>query len=175
MISLILSNKERELLLIIARTGFYCSAYNKHFNISNYLLNKMLNKDFIEKEMPTIVFGKMMSVYVLTSKGKDITKNQLLIRPYNSESNQIEHDFVLGKVYGMINEKERDTWVTESDLRFIYTNETVADGLYINNKNEKVGVEIVTKNYREDIIKAKENFIKKHCDKKVMINIRDLD
>ena len=96
-----------------------------------------------------------MELSMLTEKGKETVKNELLIRPYNGQLDQAEHDFVLGKIYGMISEKEKDSWITETDLEIIYPGETIIDGFYIDNKKRKVGVEILTDNYKKNIIEEK--------------------
>lgn len=169
-----LSKKEKELLLFVARTGYYCNAYNKYIDTSGHTLNKLLDKKLIEKKSPVIIFGKMMSVSILTQKGKEIVKNKLSVRPYKTKQNQIEHDFVLGKIYATLNEKEKKSWITETDLEIIYSQGSVIDGLYKNKKNERIGVEILTETYKKDIIEKKMSFIKKFCDKKIVIHTNEL-
>lgn len=171
---LLFSKKEKDFLLLLARTGYYCNSYIKHFNIQNNTLTNLLEKELIEKKNPVIIFGKMMSRYVLTSNGKKVVKNHFLTKPYSGKSDQLEHDFILGKIYLMTGEIERNTWLTETDLGTMYPNEPVIDGVYTNSRNEKVGVEVLTDSYSNSMIEERKSFIDKYCDKKIVIHTKEL-
>lgn len=171
---ILLSKNEKKFILLLARTGYYCNSYRKHFSIYDSSIDRLLKSKFVEKKGPIIIFGKMMNIYILTSKGKDLVRNHFLIRPYSGKSDQLEHDYVLGKVYLMISETEKDTWITETDLGIMHPNESVIDGLYVNNNGEKVGVEILTESYNDNMIEERNNFIKKYCNKKIVIHTKEL-
>ena len=168
------SKKEKDFLLLLARTGYYCSSYRKHFNIHNNTLINLFENELIEKKNPVIIYGKMMSRYVLTNKGKKVVRNHFATKPYSGKSDQLEHDFVLGKIYLMIEEIERSTWLTETDLSAMYPNEPVVDGVYTSVRNQKVGVEILTDNYSNSMIEERKSFIDKYCDKKIVIHTKEL-
>ena len=172
-----ISERARDLLYFIARTGFYCEHFNKSINVSDFTITKLINNGVLEYKNPMLIFGKMMGVYILSKSGIKTVKKQLLIRPYKPSVgglNQLEHDFILGKVYERLNKVERDTWITETDLAILYPEGTVVDGLYTNMNGNKVGVEILTNTYSKSIIEDKMKFIDKYCDKKIVVNTTDI-
>lgn len=171
----ICSEREEGLLKLIACAGFYTDSYKKHINITNSTLKKAQDKGFILKNPPIVIYGKMTNIYTLTDKGIKFVKSNYLINPYRSRERQIEHDFILGEIYLMLSESERNTWKTETELELKYPEIVVVDGVYTDGRDGKlVGVEVITENYSKDMIKAKENFIKNKCNKGLVINTKNL-
>lgn len=168
------TSSEIKLLLFIARTGFYTDSFKNNLRISNVSVMKLMKKGLIVRNNPILLFGKFSYIYTLTDNGIDYVKNIFFVNPYKGRKHQIEHDYILGKIYSLIDDKEKNTWVTETELMLKHPNEIVIDGLYTDNNGNKVGVEVLTSNYSKDVIKAKKLFIKNHCDKDIIIDMREL-
>lgn len=171
---LIVSEKQGQLLKLIGRTGFYVDKDEPSFKISKYTLNSCINKGLIMKAPNHLIFTKILKTYRLTEVGKEFIKFKFLIHPYRTKLNHIEHDYLLNKVYLSLSNKEKDTWMTETELGVRYVNTSVIDGMYTNLNNEKVGVEIITSNYSEEDIRLKTQFLERFCDKRILIDTSKL-
>ena len=169
----LISEKEANLLKQIARTGVFVNVFLKDLKISNKMVYKCLEKKLIEKGANKLIYGELLSTYYLSETGKEIIKKRYLINPYRSKPNQIEHDFLLGKIYLSLSDEEKETWITETELMLIHPTIVVTDGVYICNDNKKVGVEVITESYSKKDIEYKERFINKHCDKKLILKTKD--
>lgn len=170
----ILSEEEETLFKLIARTGFFVDPYKTDMTISQYTINKNVRKGLIEKNSPTLIFTKLCTTYSLTQKGTNLVKNKFLINPYRSRERQVEHDFILGKVYLNLSEEEKNTWKTETELQLKYPKISVVDGIYLDRYNNRVGVEVITESYPKRIINSKKAFIEKYCDREIIINTKEV-
>lgn len=167
-----LSKKEGQLLKLMGRVGFYIDSYKGEAKVSQYAISRCLKKKLIKKESNVMLFTNHIRVFTLTSKGKNILKTIYGIDPYKGKRNQIEHDFVLGKIYLGLTESERESWKTETTLSLLYPGASVSDALYVNDKNELIGVEVITKRYTNSMISGKKRFIDSVCDKALIVDTR---
>lgn len=164
------SEKEEWLLKFIGRTGFYILDYEDKLGISNFILYSCIRKELICKGNSIFIYTKLSTPYILTNKGADLIKHRYLINPYGFRTNQLEHDFVLANIYLSLTSKERDSWVTETTLAINYPDDKATDGFYISESGERVGVEVLTRNYSEEAIGHKQVFISTKCDKAIIID-----
>lgn len=169
----ILTDKEAELLKLIANTGVYVNNFNKKLDIGKKIIDKCVKKGWIEKDSNKLIYGSLFSTYYLSKLGKEIVKGKFLISPYRSKPNQVEHDYILGRIYLNLTSEEKDTWINETELMLRYPRKNVTDGLYVNSIGEKVGVEVITDSYTTNIIKEKEAFIKEKCNRGLVVNTKE--
>ncbi|MCK9470659.1 MAG: hypothetical protein M0Q88_02770 [Bacilli bacterium] len=169
-----ISNKEEELLRLIANVGCFIKPYENKLLISRHIVNGLVKSGLVVDQFSCLLYTKIFKVFTLTNSGKEFVKNKYLISPYMTKLRNVEHDYILGNIYLNLSKEERLTWTTEMALHNKYPNSTVIDGLYINSKSETVGIEVITENYSEEEIKGKEFFLSKHCDKKIVIHSKDV-
>ena len=171
---IVISKNEETLLKCIARTGLFLELYKGQLSISTATINSCIKKDLIIKDRPVLIFTKLLTPYKLTEKGKYIVNYLYMITPYQSNARQIEHDYILGKIYLSLNDSERETWRTEGELMLFYPNSSVVDGVYTDINKALVGIEVITSNYSENDISSKKDFISKYCDKAIILNTKDI-
>lgn len=104
------------------------------------------------------------SWYRTTIKGREIFEEKTLIHPY--VSNSYRHDKGLFDIYASKSDSERDSWLTESELRMYaserdidLTDMSVTDGAYRNDNGDLVCVEIITISYSDEDKAMKERFV----------------
>lgn len=104
------------------------------------------------------------SWYRTTIKGREIFEEKTLIHPY--VSNSYRHDKGLFDIYASRSDSERDSWLTESELRMYaserdidLTDMSVTDGAYRNDNGDLVCVEIITISYSDEDKAMKERFV----------------
>lgn len=171
---LCLTKKETVLMKLIARVGFYVEPFKNQLGISDKIVYNCMSKGLIKDYSPQLVFGTLLRAYSLTDKGKYLIKGFYGINPYISKIRQLEHDYLLGKIYLSLSGKEQETWKTELYLMNKYPGESVVDGIYIDENNNIVGVEVITEYYSDNEIDNKITFIKKYCDKDIIIRTKDI-
>lgn len=142
--------------------------------MSNKVLYTCLSKGFIKKERPIFIFTHLTIPYSLTEQGKKLVGKRYSIKPYKNNINQVEHDYVLGSIYNNLSKNEQDSWITETSLIVKYPLEVVVDGVYKDNNNLTYGVEVITESYSKSDIQEKLNFIKKYCNKEIVIYTKDI-
>lgn len=165
-----LTKKEDALIRLVGKTGFYVSEYKNKLGISAWIVNSLVDKGLLEKERGLFFFTKFLTPYCLTNKGREYVKNQLMFNPYRFRAPQANHDFILGNIYLSLDERDRESWVTETKLGLDYPDYSVTDGMFVNKCGEKVAVEVITSNYTEDTLAAKQIFIDRFCDKSVVVD-----
>lgn len=125
----------------------------------------------------------MESVYRLTGKGKELASTQLNLKNfYRSCSSR--HDLAVADRYFRASEEQRSNWLTEQDwkdrmedhIQSLYNRGEITrasqlqdrlqehslsytDGGYVTESGRVVAIEVITKNYSEAEIKAKEEFV----------------
>lgn len=170
----ILSKQEIEIIKFIARVGFYEDSYRKDLKISERTVTNCVSKNIIESDKKNLLFTKQSNIYRLSDKGKMIAKKLFFIDPYKSKSSQLEHDYVLGKVYLNLSEEERETWRTETTLMLLHPSKAVVDAIYQDLDGNIVGVEIITDGYSKAKIDDKKNFINLFCDKELIVDLKEI-
>lgn len=160
--------KYENLLYAIANCGLMTEYLAlKHYTCHLQDLNYLISQDILKKSGVFLLFGKATTIYVLSSIGKSLFNdyNKVL---YKSDSSQLEHDYLLLKVYSSLPNDTKTTWQSEPELKSIYKT-TCCDGLFIFN-GKIIGVEIITNNYTKLAINERFNFINKFCDDFISIN-----
>lgn len=108
---------------------------------------------------------EMDAVYQLTEKGRSAVESYLnLTHCYRSNSGR--HDLGVADRYLSLTKDEQSTWQTEGELRETYQqkygtlpdNFSATDGAYIAENGRFISFEVVTRNYGQVEIQAKENF-----------------
>lgn len=163
-----LTSSEAEILKHIAKTGFITKFLLSNYK-RNYSLKNLIKKKLIIEKGPHMIFGDMQYIYILTTKGKKITSNKFLINSYKSDTSQLEHDFLLSKVYFQLNVEQQNTWINETEIKLKYKELITCDAIFKSN-NKLVGVEIITEFYSKSMIYRKLDFIKKYCDDDIVIS-----
>lgn len=136
--------------------------------LNEYVENRILN---IENVM---LFGKTANIYTL-SKGY---MNELRRRGYylyKHDNSQLEHDYILGKIYLACSEEERASWKNETYLKMKFgKNSNTCDAMYISS-NKLIGVEVFTPDYKKNVKEDKIKFMNHYCDKAVVMNTKDFE
>lgn len=145
-------------------------ARNK-LNMSSKYLNTLVSKNELDKT-PHMLFGKMNYIYTLSRSSLKKIRNEGY-NIYKHDSSQLEHDYLLQKVFLSLSSKEMITWQNETKLKNKFgKNTTTTDALFIKS-NKIIGVEILTPSYEKNKIKSKMQFITKICDDSIILNTKD--
>ena len=91
---------------------------------------------------------------------------------YKSDDTQLEHDYILLKIYSSIDINSQESWQNESELKAIYRR-NACDGVFKFN-NKLIGVEVITKSYTKIAINEKMTFINEYCDDFISLNTSDI-
>lgn len=163
-----------ELFLTICNCGFITPHIaSKYFKITKKTLDIYSNKDFLYKKS-VILFGKNSSIYILS----DTLANSLREKGYciyKHDTTQLEHDYLLLKVYLSLKKNEQLSWQNETALKTKFGKDIdTCDAIYVR-ENKLIGVEIFTPEYRSNKKNDKINFMKKYCDNYVTFNTKDFD
>lgn len=164
------TEKDIQLLKAVAKVGFITESLFSYLNVSKYILNKNIENDYIVHRGNHLIYGNLRNIYHLTDKGKRRMRSEFLINPYKSDFTQLEHDYCLARVYCSLNFREKNSWITETELRIKYNLDKTADAMYISDSGEKIGVEIVTDSYSKEDIEKKKEFIRNYCDNFIMFH-----
>lgn len=145
-------------------------AYTK-LNITSKYLNSLVCKNELEKN-PHMLFGKMNYIYTLSKNSLRNIRNEGY-NIYKHDSTQLEHDYLLQKVFLSLTEKEMITWQNETTLKNKFGKKsTTSDAIFIRD-NKIIGVEILTTSYEKDQINSKMQFISQICDDDIILNTKD--
>jgi len=162
--------KDIQLLKAMAKTGLMIENMLPLLEISVSRLRQHIESGNIEKKGVYILYGAATNIYVLSSKCKKRMASDFLINIYKSDTTQLEHDYVLLKIYLYLSTQEKESWLTESKLQIDYLNSSkTTDGMFIA-KGKKIGVEVITDSYSKEDIKNKKDFIRYHCDGYIMLH-----
>ncbi|MGL5354796.1 MAG: hypothetical protein ACRDA5_16000 [Clostridium sp.] len=164
--------KTKPILLAISNCGFITEHIaKKHFNTTASDLKYMVEVGLIEKSMPYIVYTKATIIFTLTDKGKDLIRTYGY-DIYKSDITQLEHDYLLLKVYSCLENEVQEKWQNETELKRIYK-QTTCDAIFqVNDK--LIGVEITTPRYTKLKINESMKFISEFCDDSIVIKTSDI-
>lgn len=162
--------KDNQLLLGIAHTGFITTSLLSSTDISCKTLNKLINNKLIKRDGLFMIFGALNHVHTLTPKGKQYVSSSLLTNCYKSDKSQLEHDYILSKLYWSISNSERNNWLNETELKSKFRNALITcDAIYISN-GLTIGVEVITDSYTQEAIDEKKEFMKSCCDRSIILS-----
>lgn len=165
-------NKNLKLALI------NCSIITEHLINTHKQLNttiKRLNSLVDEKVLVVnnhMLFGKVNKIYSLSKNSlKNIRKEGFYI--YKHDISQLEHDYLLQKLYLSLSDNERYTWQNETALKAKFGKNTItSDAIFIKD-NKLIAVEILTPSYNKTTIQEKMQFISKMCDDYIILNTKN--
>jgi hypothetical protein len=169
----IIKEKDIHFLKSIAKTGLITKDLLSNYEISNDRFQQHLLSENIVMSGRVMVFGILKNIYILSDNTKKQMKYDYGIGLYRSDLTQVEHDYVLSKVYSKLSLAEKESWVTENMLKELFDEETTVDGLYRSDSGYNVGVEIISENYTKQEIEDKKAFISKYCDSFILINTKE--
>jgi len=169
----IVKEKDIQFLKSIAKTGLITKDLLSTYKISYDRFNQHLLTNNIVLSGRVMTFGVLKDVYILSDDMKKQMKNDYGIGLYRSDLSQVEHDYILSKVYSKLSIAEKESWVTETMLKDIFGEETTVDGLYRSDSGYNIGVEIISENYTKQEIEDKKAFISKYCDSYILINTKE--
>lgn len=165
--------EHKNFLFAMANCGIMTKHIAKNFyNIHHKTLNYLLKNNVILLKGNLLLFGKISSIYILSeqSKNKIRVYGKFL---YKTNTSQLEHDYLLLKFYSTLPIQIRNTWLNETELKEIFGNGSTTDGMFFMNNN-KIGLEVLTPNYTNYMIKEKLEFADKNCDKIIKMNTADI-
>lgn len=144
---------------------------NKHLNTSIKYLNTLVNRNFLIKEYH-MLFGKINGIYSLSKVSLNKIRNEGFYI-YKHDTSQLEHDYLLQKVFLSLSDNERYSWQNETALKARFgKNSTTSDALFAKG-NKIIAVEILTPSYDKKTIQKKMQFISKVCDDYIILNTKD--
>lgn len=166
------SEKDILLLKSIAKTGLITDDLLYLLGITKNRLQQHIISNNIKNVGHFLIYGTMKKVYILSSYCKRRMMSEFLITPYKTDFTQLEHDYVLTKIYLFLKAKEKESWIPESMLIERYpSSPKTSDAVYTSLKtNRVIGVEVITKSYTKYEIREKCDFINKYCDDKLIIH-----
>lgn len=153
----------------------------RNFDICSSRVERLINNDYLEKVSYLDRNYNSDFVVRLSSKAMDILRKRFKFC-YFYKSVAFEHDLKLTEIYLSISDDEKDNWKNEKQLKSLFekrlldlrkqeiskyirlkdlynTNKiSVIDALYENSYSKKIGIEVITKNYTDEVIEAKEKF-----------------
>lgn len=164
------TEKDIQLLKAIARTGFITENLLSFLGVSPSRLRQHLEHGNIVKKGVYMLYGCMTNIYTLSHSAKRRMRAEFLLNPYKSDTTQLEHDYVLAKIYMFLSHEEKESWLTETNLQMIYGKDTkTTDGFYISGK-KRIGVEVISDSYSKGEVSLKLDFIKRYCDDSIIIH-----
>ena len=174
--------KDASVVLGFARCGTMTASHMKELGYSD---TRIKNRTCGEQKLFERIGADAKTgetVYRLTEAGKDeaqrlgITRDEQYRPQGKTDTMNFEHDRKLADVYCSITQQERDTWKTEEQYKreieqvrehiretdkerweeIKDQNMTAFDGGYTNSQGEVCHVEVITKNYTEEMKESKE-------------------
>jgi len=152
-------------LLALGRTGTILEEDAKlHFKMQNETIMLLIDNKLIDKRKIYKLEMGLKNYFKLTKKGCQYVKQELgLKNVYRSSSNQVLHDLKLSEFYCSLETKIRNTWITETEMHLELLSSSLKnldilraiDGAY-KDKNELIGVEVISKNYNSNEIQLKQ-------------------
>lgn len=145
----------------------------KYLKISKSYLNSLVNKKLLIKEN-YILFGKNTTIFTFSEKYLNKLKNDGYFI-YKSDTSQLEHDYILNKIFLKLPDNIKYTWKNETELKSKFGKKiTTTDALIIRD-NKLIAIEILTASYTKENINAKMDFIKNFCDDQIILNLKDFN
>lgn len=92
---------------------------------------------------------------------------------YKHDTSQLEHDYILLKVFLSCSNREKESWQNETALKHRFEkNATTSDAMYIKD-SKLVGVEIFTSDYNQNKVDSKMEFLNTVCDQFITFHTSD--
>lgn len=161
-----LTSKDKEMLRAFRNCGRLSASHLKeNLAMSNRRIVYFQRDGYIEEgRLLNLKTREMEAVYQLTEKGRSAVESYLnLAHCYRSNSGR--HDLGVADKYLSLTKDERNTWQTEGELRERHYAKfkgsqasSATDGAYVARDGRFIAFEVVTKNYGQAEIEAKENF-----------------
>ena len=174
-------NRDRLALTSISKCGHVKESQLKNFiankRISNYVKDNLVTKEVFNKNN-----GIQLVAYKLTKEGKNLLEKEWGVKNhYNAQS--INHDLGISNKYFSLNEVQRESWRTETELRQAFEERleeikienfdrykeinkmlgdkliSTPDCLYQSEIGIETCFEVTTNSYGEVELEAKENFV----------------
>lgn len=180
-----LTNKDQKMLQAFRSVGYMNEKHLKgNLSQANKRILNFQRDGYIEKcSVYRNHTRSMQTVYRLTEKGKELVQTQLNLKNfYRSCSSR--HDLAVADRYFKSTEEQRSNWLTEQDwkdrmedhIQSLYNQGEITraselqdrlqersisypDGGYTSETGQVIAIEVITKNYKEAEIKAKEEFV----------------
>jgi len=164
--------KEKDILFLksIANTGLITNNLISSYNINKKRLKQHIKSENIIEAKDLIIYGNNVSIYFLSGKSKADIRRKYGLGIYKTNKQQLEHDYVLAKIYSKLSYDEQNRWINETKLKTFYKDTEITDGFYISDSGLKIGVEVITNRYTKESIEGKKDFIKNNCDDYIMIH-----
>lgn len=164
---------KNKLQLALINCGFVNTFLaNRYLAASEYILNSLVKKNILNCNN-CMLFGKVSKIYTLSNTSIYKLRNQG-VNLYKHDITQIEHDYLLLQTFCSLTYSEQSKWQNETSIKqTVGRNTTTCDGLFIDDNNNIVGVEIFTVDYTTDKINEKISFMEKYCDKYITFNTKD--
>lgn len=145
----------------------------KYLEISKSYLNSLVSKKLLIKGN-YILFGKNTTIYTFSDNYlSKLKKDGYFI--YKSDISQLEHDYLLNKIFLSLPDKIKYTWKNETELKLKFSKQTTTTDALIIRDNKLIAIEILTSSYTKENINAKMNFIKDFCDDHIILNLKDFN
>ena len=169
-------NKDKEIFGAICKTGHVRREHIESLNIKENRLNTYLEEELVRRE---VYRGE--ESYSLTAKGQTLAKEEMGIENHYKRQSH-NHDIAIADKYFELGYRERETFLTETELREILRDHieevresdgeraekierdyargaiSIPDCAYQNSAGETVVYEVVTANYSKVDIAAKEQY-----------------
>lgn len=168
------SIKLNNIYLTCLNSGFLPRNLAKTFlNASENQLDYLVKKNVLTKNR-AIIFSKVNTYYTLSPNMLKLFRSRKFYI-YKSDSSQLEHDYVLSRLFLEASDYNKMSWKNETELKKIYgKNTTTSDGLFITKNKKIIGVEVLTSTYTPDYIEKKKIFLENNCDDYILINVNDI-
>lgn len=164
--------KDIMLLKAIARTGLITDNLLHCFGITERRIYANIKNNNILKKGPYMLFGNLTYIYILSDSAKNALYSNYRINIYKTDLTQIEHDYVLSRIYASMPPLVQESWITEGNLKSLYPNSDSTTDAMVNVNGLRVGIEVITDSYSTEQINAKKAFISKYCDDFIMVHTR---
>lgn len=163
---------QTKLKLSLINTGFITEhlAY-KYLNIKRHTLDRFVADNRLIKSNH-LLFGKVTTIYELSNIEKNSYRNQGYII-YKRDNSQLEHDYLLNKVFLSISTKEQVSWCNETALKSKFPAKTVTSDAIFVKDNSLIAVEVLTQSYTRHNKNDKMKFISDFCDNSIILNVKD--
>lgn len=166
----------------LARCGHVTQAQLESCGLRNKRIYGYQRDGLVERHIHSRPGDKTNDVvcYRLTDKGRDLCRNELSM-PHLYSAQSPKHDLALSERYFSLSDSERSTWRTEGELRDAFREHireledrgqqeraqelldklqeraiSMPDASYTNENGVEIAFEVVTNNYGEAEIEAKE-------------------
>lgn len=161
------TSKDKDMLRAFRNCGRLSSDHLKdNLGMSDKRVVNFQRDGYVEKaRLLNLKTREMDAVYQLTEKGRAVVESHLnLTHCYRSNSGR--HDLAVADKYFSIMKVEQELWSTEGELRETYQEKygtlpadfSATDGAYVAHDGRFISFEVVTRNYGQAEIEAKENF-----------------